>query len=84
MKMRMVSLILVIVMAAITLSACTSTEAEQENPFSGRFETHALNNYWSVLEDKETGVCYIAFLEYRTGAAITTLVDRNGNPVTVD
>lgn len=82
--MRMVSLILVIVMAAIALSACTSTEAEQENKFSGRFAIHVLNSHWSVLEDKETGVCYIAFSGYQTGAAITMLVDGNGNPVTVD
>ena len=83
MKMRVVSLILVLVMVAVLLASCSTTnEASQPNPFANRFEFFAAGFYRYVIVDKATGVCYLESVNGGHGPALTVLLNADGTPVT--
>lgn len=83
MKMRVVSLLMVLVMLAVTLTGCStkSAEADKENPFDGRFKRYRAADAGFVIVDKGTGVCYLCFrLGGSTG--LTVMLDEYGCPLT--
>lgn len=56
MKMRLISLALVVVMVGIALTGCTTTtEAATNNPFAGRFSMHSVGDSAYVLVDRVEG-----------------------------
>ena len=81
MKMRIVSLVLVLVMLALVLTSCgTESEAGEPNPFADRFAECKASSVSTVIVDRLTGVCYI----YRAvgyGAGMTVLLDTDGTPL---
>lgn len=82
MKLRVVSLILVLVMVTVLLASCGATgEVSQTNPFDGRFTVHYIDIYHKVIVDKETGVCYLWREDYKC-AGMTALLNADGTPVT--
>lgn len=83
MKMRVVSLLLVLVMVIITMTGCTTTtEAATNNPFAGRFSAYNAGDAACVLVDRVEGVCYLYTSTFRGGCAITIMLDEDGYPVT--
>lgn len=83
MKMRLISLALVVVMVGIALTGCaTTTEAAAKNPFAGRFSAYSVGDAASVLVDRVEGVCYLYTCTFRGGCAITIMLDEDGYPVT--
>lgn len=75
-------------MMALSLTACGSENsivesAETETESAVMFERHKLDNCYSILVDKETGVCY---LEYECGIGrqgyygITVMLNADGTP----
>ena len=83
MKMRIVSLMLVLVMLAIVLTGCaTESKAGEHNPFEDRFAVvGANNNTINVIIDRTTGVCYL-WRKSGYGAGMTVLLDADGTPLT--
>lgn len=82
MKMRLISLALVVVMVGIILTGCTTTtEAAAKNPFAGRFMQFNSNFSNKVIVDQETGVCYLWHWFDGMGG-LTVLLDEDGYPVT--
>lgn len=83
MKMRLISLALVVVMVGIALTGCTTTtEAAANNPFAGRFSMHSVGDGAYVLVDRVEGVCYLYTYTFRGGCAVTIMLDEDGYPVT--
>lgn len=83
MKMRVVSLILVLFMLLVTLTSCCteSAEADKTNPFRGMFEVYSVDCCTSVLVDKGTRVCYLwRGVSYQGG--LTVMMDEDGRPLT--
>lgn len=81
MKMRVVSLILVLVIVTVLLASCGTTgETSQPNPFAGRFAVYYINTYHKVIVDKETGVCYFWRDDYNC-AGMTVMLNADGSPV---
>ena len=83
MKMRVVSLILVLFMLAFTLASCgkESAEAGGKSPFEGRFASYYADNGLYVYVDKGTGVCYLwRYSGYKGG--LTVMLDEDGRPLT--
>lgn len=79
MKMRIVSLLLVLIMLGLVLVSCgTPTQASKQSPFDNRFATEHLRSYLYVIVDKVTGVCYLS----RSDSGLTVLVDADGTPLT--
>ena len=83
-------LIALLITATMTLSlvACASGNSVVENADTkseskAMFERHTLDDRYSILVDKETGVCY---LEYKRGAGykgyygITVMLNADGTP----
>lgn len=84
MKMRLISLALVVAMVGIALTGCTTTtDAEAPNPFSDRFVEVYAGHYQKVIVDKETGVCYL-WHTYGYGGGLTVLLDEDGSPLTYE
>lgn len=84
MKMRLISLVLVVMMVGIVLTGCTTTtEAATNNPFSDRFVKFNTGGWESVIVDKETGVCYLWCWASEKGG-LTVLLDADGTPLTYE
>lgn len=83
MKMRLISLALVVMMVGIALTGCTTTtNAAEKNPFAGRFSAYNAGDAACVLVDRVEGVCYLYTYTFRGGCAITIMLDEDGYPVT--
>ena len=84
MKMRLISLALVVMMVGIALTGCTTTtEAATNNPFADRFVEFYTGVYQKVIVDKETGVCYL-WRKHGYGGGLTVLLDADGTPLTYE
>jgi hypothetical protein len=84
MKMRLISLALVVVMVGVALTGCTTTtDAEAPNPFSDRFVELDAGDWIRAIVDKETGVCYL-WRERGYGGGMTVLLDADGTPLTYE
>ena len=72
---------------ALSLTACGSVSvienADTETELNAKFERHTLDDNYSILVDKETGVCY---LEYECAIGrqgyygITVMLNADGTP----
>lgn len=84
MKMRLISLALVVMMVGIALTGCTTTtEAATNNPFADRFVELGVGTRDAVIVDKETGVCYL-WHGYNRKGGLTVLLDADGTPLTYE
>lgn len=82
MKMRLISLALVVMMVGIALTGCTTTTvAATNNPFLGRFVKFNTDFSNTVIVDKETGVCYL-WHRFEGMGGLTVMFDEDGYPVT--
>lgn len=76
----------------LLLAGCSGTsrlpkgivsEAEESNKIDSKFERHRLDNCYSILVEKESGICY---LEYEMDAGnqgyygITVMLNPDGTP----
>ena len=79
---------------AVAMSGCSSDDAETSWPESAefsetqagapRFSWHDTGELgWSVVVDHETGVQYLAYAQFRSGAAVCPLLDADGSPLLV-
>ena len=81
MKMRIVSLLMVLVMLAVVLTSCgTPSGADVPNPFSDRFVECNAGDWRAVIVDKTTGVCYLWRWSGNRGG-LTVLLDTDGTPL---
>lgn len=78
-------IIAILMVGAITLSltACGSSVVNNSGDIiepKTMFERHMIDEYYSILVDKETGVCYLEFDSdyYRYG--ITVMLNADGMP----
>ena len=83
MKKKIV-LSLLIVLTVLSLFSCDEvgviTDARDNNESEKTlFERHAFNDWYSILVDRETGVCYF---EYRAGHhyGLTVMLNSDGTP----
>ena len=87
MKKKLIAAITVATMA-LSLTACEDSgsvveNADTEAESTEMFERHTLDDSYSILVDKETGVCY---LEYKCGVGykgyygITVMLNADGTP----
>lgn len=61
-----------------------STEFSTVETGAERFSWHDTGRFgWKVVVDHETGVQYLACMEYRYGAAVCPLLDADGTPLLV-
>ena len=82
MKMRLVSLVLVLVMLTIAFAGCSTTsEAASPNPFEDRFERYYAGDSLYVFVDKGTGVCYL-WRAIGNKGGLTVMLGEDGQPVT--
>lgn len=82
MKFKLISLILVLLMTLMTLTACDNkTEASEPNPFQRRFQREFMGDHMYVITDKVTGVCYFAYIK-GDGLGVCEMVDADGTPLT--
>lgn len=86
--MKKLIVILLFTAMIFTMTACSSTvvsdvEVKDEHTEQAMFDRHKLDDFYSILVDKETGVCY---LEYRLGSGykgyygLTVLLNADGTP----
>ena len=82
------------VVMALALAGCSDGAAESTWPESAEFSTldtgqdrfsaHETGLWgWQVIVDHQTGVQYLACMEYRYGAAVCPLLDVDGTPLLV-
>lgn len=85
MKMRLVSLVLVLFMLVLTLTSCgtESAEAGLRNPFSDRFKEYSSGFGRCVIVDEVTGVCYLYRCASGNGG-LTVMLDEDGTPLTYE
>lgn len=80
MKNKIISVLLA-TLIVLSINGCGSsvvTDAETAQEQTAMFERHNIDNYYSVLVDKKTGVCY---LEYAGGSyGITVMLNADGTP----
>lgn len=83
MKMRILSMMLVLFMLALVLTGCaTESKAGEHNPFDGRFAIVGVGESTiRVIIDRTTGVCYL-WCKSGYGAGMTVLLDADGTPLT--
>lgn len=73
---------------ALSLTACGSEDsivesAETETESVAMFERHTLDDRYSILVDKETGVCYLEYdhcAGYDGYYGITVMLNADGTP----
>jgi len=81
MKMRVVSLVLVLFMLAAVLTSCgTESEAGEPNPFEDRFAVCKVSIYLEVIVDRLTGICYL-YNDNGSDGGMTVLLDTDGTPL---
>lgn len=84
MKIRVVSLILVLGMVTALFAGCDMTsEANEPNPFDGRFARFSGGNSTYVLVDEATRVCYLYYAPGSVGSMVVML-NADGLPVTLE
>ena len=69
---------------ALSMTACVNRNSVVENAGTKiesavMFERHMLDNYYSILVEKETGVCYLEY-EYYGYYGITIMLNADGTP----
>ena len=84
MKMRVVSMILILFLLVVMLTGCCVEDADagKDNPFRGRLEVYDIDHDTSVIVDKHTGVSYLWKCSYKYGAGLVVMVDEYGCPLT--
>ena len=73
---------------ALSMTACGSGNsivhnADTEVESTAMFERHRLDDCYSILVDKETGVCYLEYecgIGYRGYYGITVMLNADGTP----
>ena len=87
MKKKLIAAITAATMA-LSLTACGDSvsiveNADTETESTKMFERHKLDNYYSILVDKETNVCYLEYEHcsgYRGLYGITVMLNADGTP----
>lgn len=77
--------IVIILLTATVLTGCSVqsesivSEFPESSQMGSKFERHRLDDFYSILVEKESGVCY---LEYNRGAvySFTVMLNPNGTP----
>lgn len=65
-------ILLVLIFAILLLNGCVEppksivSEAKKSSQMDSRFEQNRLDDYYSILVEKESGICYLEY-EYRHG-----------------
>lgn len=84
--MKKLLTIILLAITIFTMTACSSSivsDVENESTTQAMFERHKLDNEYSILVDRKTGVCY---LEYKSAVGdhgyygITVLLNADGTP----
>ena len=87
MKNKTISL-LIAATISLSLTACGNNVSVVENVYTetestSMFERHTLDDCYSILVDKETGVCYLEY-DYASGYCgyygITVMLNADGTP----
>ena len=83
--MKKLLTILLFTAMIFTMTACSSTvvsdvKAEDEHTEQTMFERHKLDDYYSILVDKETGVCYLEYISTSGYSGLTVLLNADGTP----
>lgn len=87
MKKKLIALLITVTMA-LSLTACGHNVSVAENVYTetesaSMFEWHTLDDCYSILVDKETGVCYLEY-DYASGYCgyygITVMLNADGTP----
>lgn len=86
MKNKIISVLLA-TLIVLSINGCGSsvvTDAEAKQEQVTMFERHKLDKYYSILVDKETGVCYLEYKESNMGGfayyGITVMLNADGTP----
>lgn len=87
MKKKLIALLITVTMA-LSLAACgdksgivENADTETETP--AIFERHRIDSYYSILVEKETGVCYLEYEKpfgYCNSYGITVMLNADGMP----
>ena len=82
MKKR-IAIALIALASALSLTACGSDgvveNVKEETAAGAMFERHNIDGYYSILVDKDTGVCYLEYNGIRE-YDITALFNQDGTP----
>lgn len=79
---------LVLIFTTLLLAGCDDppkivSKVEETSKMDSKFERHRLDNYYSILVEKESGICYLEF-EYLHGYqgyyGITVMLNPDGTP----
>lgn len=79
----------IILLTITLLSGCGDklesivSEAPESTKMDSIFERHRLDDYYSILVEKETGVCYLEYKEgrgYQGFYGITVMLNSDGTP----
>lgn len=81
--------ILAILLTLILFTGCSTSEsivseAPESTQMDSKFERHRLDDYYSILVEKESGVCYLEYKEqhgYQGFYRITVMLNPDGTPV---
>lgn len=86
MKNKIISVLLA-TLIVLSINGCGSsvvTDAETKQEQLTMFERHKLDNYYSILVDKETNVCYLEYEATNVGGlayyGITVMLNADGTP----
>lgn len=83
-------ILIIVIITAVACGSTVSTERDETNKSSTKYEYetqndkfifHHIDDYYTILEDKETGVCYLEYNSKLTDKyGITTMVNEDGTP----
>ena len=87
MKKKFIAL-LITATIVLSMTACGNSVSVVENVYTetestSMFERHTLDDYYSILVDKETGVCYLEYKNtfgYDGYYGITVMLNADGTP----
>lgn len=84
MKKKLIALLITVTLA-LSLTACGDSVSIVENEDTAKesmakFERHTLDDSYSILVDKQTGVCYLEYSGVAGQYGITVMWNADGTP----
>ena len=84
MRKKIITLLITVTMA-LSLTSCGKSvsiveNADTEAESTVMFERHTLDDHYSILVDKETGVCYLKYESVGGYSGLTVMLNADGTP----